>query len=130
MSRFSTRAKVIRECGSGYIKKLLECLDSLVDVWGKFDLSEEPTLSEKVMVKSKHPGITELPDGAWDEWGVKDLVSHFIKIAKSKGKSAMAKAIMNIERWNVKQNPKLSAKARSVMDALKKSGEWEEIEPK
>jgi hypothetical protein len=129
MKYFSKRAKIIEECGSGYNKKLLDDIRSLIDIWGKFEVSEEPTLSEKVMVKSKNLGITELPQGAWDDWGMKDLVAHFIKIAKEKGKSAMSKAILNIERWNKKQNPKLADKARSVMDALKKSEQWLSIEP-
>ena len=124
---FSQRAKKIKECGSGYVKKLIEWTESFVDVWSSFELSENPTLSEKVAVKVKTPGITKLPKDAWNEWGVKDLVIHFIKIAKKKGKPAMAKAIMNIERWNKNQNPELADKARSVMDALKKSKEWEEM---
>jgi hypothetical protein len=127
MVNFSKRSKAIESCGSGYIKKLLEAANDFVDAWGQFEVSEELTLSEKVMVKAKFPGITKLPANSWSEWPVKDLVSHFIKIAKKKGKPAMTRAISNIERWNSRQNPELSQKARSVMDALMKSKEWGEI---
>ena len=46
-------------------------------------------------IKAKHPGITELPENGWD-WAVEKLVSHFVKMAKKKGRGAISKAIQNI----------------------------------
>jgi hypothetical protein len=85
--------------------------------FGDEDLDEQAT----TQIKATHPGITKLPEGAWNEWPVAKLVKHFAKLADKVGKPETMRAIMNIERWNKKQNPTLSEKARSVIDKLKKS---------
>jgi hypothetical protein len=78
-------------------------------------------------IEAKHEGITELPEGAWGDWGVEKLVNHFISLAKKKGKPAMSNAINNIIRWNKSDNKELSSKAREVMDKLMASKVWENI---
>jgi hypothetical protein len=78
-------------------------------------------------IEAKHEGITELPEGAWGDWGVEKLVSHFIALAKKKGKPAMSNSINNIIRWNKNTNKELSSKAREVMDKLMASKVWENI---
>lgn len=75
-------------------------------------------------IEVKNPGIEELPEGAWNDWSVDKLVSHFKSLAGKKGKPEISKSINNIERWNKNSNKSLSDKARSVMDKLSK--EWEE----
>ena len=78
-------------------------------------------------IKIKHPGITELPTGAWGDWKAGKLVEHFISVAKKKGRGPIMRSILNIERWNKNDNKPLSSKARGVINALKKSPEWNEI---
>ena len=76
-------------------------------------------------IKAKNPGITDLPDGAWKEWSVGKLVSHFKTQAKEDGKQAISRAVNNIARWNKKKDPSLSKKAKSVMEKLSKAWDKE-----
>lgn len=71
----------------------------------------------------KNPGVSELPDGAWDDWSVEKLVNHFHALAGKEGKQEVARIVNNIERWNENKNPSLSNKARSVMEKL--HSKWE-----
>lgn len=87
-------------------------------------------LSEKTMVKAKYSGVLGMPEGAWNTWSVSKIVSNAIEQAKKRGKSAISKAIVNLERWNKKQNPKLATKARQVLNSLSSNKAWEDIEPK
>lgn len=93
--------------------------------WSAFEAIRDlacDTLSEvadTTKIQATHPGITSLPDGAWAEWPVARLTSHFAKLAGKIGKPAAMRAVLNIERWNKAQNPSLSEKARGVIDALK-----------
>jgi len=86
--------------------------------------NREQVMANTKDIKAKNPGIMEMPEGAWDRWSVKKLVAHFTTMGKKKGKPETARAIMNIERWNKNRDPALSAKARSVMNVLKKSSGW------
>ena len=104
----------------------VSCLKSARSSNKREDVLLEKT-SDTKKIKSENPGITGLPEGAWKKWSVGKLVNHFISKAKSKGKPAISKAVMNIERWNKNDNPTLSKKARSVMNKLKASKEWEGI---
>jgi hypothetical protein len=62
-----------------------------------------------------HPGILEVPEGS----SVMDLgYEHFEDLAKSKGLGAIVKALLNLERWNSKSNPKLSSWARGMINQL------------
>ena len=81
-------------------------------------------------IKAKHPGILDLPEGAFSSWSVDKLVRKMISLAKSKGKGAVSRAVNNIARWQSKRAPELAAKARSVMAALKKSKKWQNIPSK
>lgn len=87
-------------------------------------------LNEKAMVKAKYKGTLGMPEGAWDEWSIPQIVSHAIGEAKKRGKSAISKAIVNLVRWNKKQNPALSKKADAVLQQLSTDKGWLAIEPK
>ena len=78
-------------------------------------------------IKVKNPGILEIPEGAFNEWGVGKLVKHFISLAKKKGKAAVMRAVVNLERWNKNDDPDIAKKARSVINALKESTDWEAL---
>lgn len=93
-------------------------LDEFVTEWSELDEKSAKN------IKAVNPGISKLPEGAWDEWGVSKLAGHFKKLGSSIGKPEAMRAILNIERWNKNQNPKLSEKARSVIDMLKKDKDW------
>jgi len=72
-------------------------------------------------IKVKHPGVLDVPDGK----NFYDLpLSHYIDLAKSKGKPEIMKALLNLERWNSKKDPSLSGKARAIIDKLKSNSEW------
>lgn len=72
-----------------------------------------PALFKKAKVK--HPGILEVPEGK----DVEDLpVSHFVALAKKKGRGAIVRALMNLHRWNKKRDPKLSAWAKKTQEAV------------
>lgn len=83
----------------------------------------------KPRTKATHPGITRLPDGAWHDWPVERLVDHFVAQARKQGKPAMARAVLNIWRWNQRRNPLLSQKARKVMNRLEADPRWAGIAP-
>lgn len=87
-------------------------------------------LNEKTMVKAKYEGVLAMPEGAWNTWNASKIVSHVIDQAKKRGKGAISKAIVNLVRWNKKQNPKLSRKAQGVLNTLSKSEAWNSIESK
>jgi len=70
-------------------------------------------------IKVVNPDIESLPENAWNEWSIDKLASHFVSQAKQKGREAISKSIMNIERWNSEKNPDLSKKARSVFEKYK-----------
>lgn len=78
-------------------------------------------------IEVKNPGILGVPDGKnfWDL-----PVSHFIDLAKSKGKGAIMKALLNLERWNKNDDPDISKKARAIIDKLTGNTEWEKIPAK
>jgi hypothetical protein len=78
-------------------------------------------------IKVKNEGILNLPEGAFKDWAVSKLVTHFIGLAKSKGVKAVMNAILNLERWNKTDNPEISTKARSVINALEGNSEWEDL---
>lgn len=70
-------------------------------------------------IKVVNPDIQNLPKNAWNEWSIEKLASHFVSLAKDKGREEVSKSIMNIERWNSEKNPDLSKKARSVFEKYK-----------
>lgn len=72
----------------------------------------------------KNPGILDLPQGK-NFWDVG--LNHYISLGKSKGKSAIMKALLNLERWNKNDNPKISQMARIIINQLKKNSEWKSI---
>jgi len=73
-------------------------------------------------IKVKHTGILEIPE---DKDFDKMPLSHYLALEKSKGKPAIMKALLNLERWNKKKNPEISSKARKIIDALMKKHEKE-----
>lgn len=85
------------------------------------EATTQDALIERVLVTAKTPGITGLPDDAWKEWSVGKLVKHFRTLGGQIGKAPAMRTVLNIERWNKTQDPKLSAKARTVIDQIKES---------
>lgn len=83
-------------------------------------LLEEDTTNIKV----KNPGITELPEGAWNEWTIGKLVDHLYRVAGKDKRQEIARAVNNIARFNENRDPELSDKAKSVMSKL--HDKWEE----
>jgi hypothetical protein len=78
-------------------------------------------------IKVENEGILEIPEGK----SFSDMpMSHFISLAKKIGKGPVSKAINNIARFNENKNPSLAKKASSMMDSLKNSTEWQDIESK
>jgi hypothetical protein len=70
-------------------------------------------------IMAENPGILELPEGAFVDWGIGKLVDHLAGIVEKKGRAAVSRALVNLERWNKKQNPDVSKKARKVLDRMK-----------
>ena len=63
----------------------------------------------------KHPGVLEVPEGE----DIESLsLSHFVNLAKKKGRSTIVKALMNLYRWNKNDDPKLSAWAKDMQEKL------------
>lgn len=83
--------------------------------WEKGAMKEQTAM--EIMAES--PGILELPEGAFADWGIGKLVDHLARIAANKGKASVSRALVNLERWNKKQNPEVSKKARRVLDRMK-----------
>ena len=78
-------------------------------------------------IKVKHPGVLEVPEGK----DFSDLpISHYISLAKSKGKREIMDALLNLERWNSSKAPDVSANARKVINSLMSSKSWEDIPSK
>jgi len=78
-------------------------------------------------IKVTHPGVLDVPEGK----SFSSLpLSHFIDIAKSKGKGEVMKALLNLERWNKEKDPSVSKAARGIIDKLESSNEWKNIAAK
>jgi len=75
-------------------------------------------------IKVEHPGILEIPKTKkfWDM-----PLRHYLSLGNKKGKGAVMKALLNLERWNKKEEPKVSKAARNIIDHLKINKEWEDI---
>lgn len=67
-------------------------------------------------IQAENPGLLELPENGFNDWNIEKLVSHFVSLAKKKGREAISKGIQNIIRWNKEKNKSLSDKAQSVFD--------------
>lgn len=64
--------------------------------------------------KVKHPGILEIgEDGVMSK-----SPDYFIKLAKTKGKAPVVRALMNLYRWNKSKNPKLSKWAKDTQEKV------------
>lgn len=78
-------------------------------------------------IKVTHPGVLEVPEGK----SFSSLpLSHFIGLAKNKGKGEIMKALLNLERWNKSKDPGTSKAARGIIDKLEASDEWKNIASK
>jgi hypothetical protein len=72
---------------------------------------------ETTSIKVKNPGILEVPK----DKGFGDLpLSHYTALEEKKGRGAVMRALLNLERWNSNNHPSTSAKARAIINALKK----------
>lgn len=76
---------------------------------------------EQVKIKAKTPGILKLSPGEFGTGAVGGLVKKMVARGKTIGNQAVSRAIQNLVRWNKKQNPKLSAKAKKVADGFSKA---------
>ena len=73
-------------------------------------------------IKVEHPGILEIPEGK----GFDDMPqAHYISLAKKKGRGAVMRALLNLERWNQEKAPSVSNKARTIINGLKNNPEWQ-----
>lgn len=107
---------------------LLEMANNFFGNDDELDTEVETMLEESTKdIKVEHPGIEKMKAGAWEDKTIAELVKHFITLAKTKGKAAVMRSILNIERWNEKKNKPLSSKARSVINKLEASKQWENI---
>lgn len=75
-------------------------------------------------IEVKNPGILEIPEDK-NFWEMP--LSHFISLGKKKGKSAVMKALNNLERWFSNSKPELSSHARDIIDGLLDNSEWVEL---
>jgi hypothetical protein len=75
-------------------------------------------------IKATHPGILDLPDGK-HFWQVP--ISHYVNLAKKKGKGAIMRALTNLERWNKNKEPEIAKKARALIDRLKANKQYAAI---
>jgi len=83
--------------------------------------------TDTTKIKVKNPGVLNIPEGKnfWDM-----PLSHFINLAKTKGKKEISAAINNLVRWNKNDNPSISKKASAIMNKLKNNKEWQNIAAK
>ena len=114
------------------MKDILNKIDSILDEeTSSIDFLTEQTLSFLIEAKKKkkgkwakakvkHPGILEVPP---DKHVMTLPDSHFITLAKKKGRGAVVKALMNLYRWNKKRNPKLSSWAKKTQEKVSASFE-------
>ena len=104
-----------------------EFSDEQVEVAGLFGHDPREVylaLADVEKIKVKHEGVLEIPKGkSFSTVGLK----HYINLAKKKGKPAVMRGLLNLERWNKNKNPKLSEKARSIINRLKENSEWKKI---
>lgn len=78
-------------------------------------------------IKVKHPGLLDIPSGK-NFWEVP--LSHYIDLAKKKGKSAVMHGLLNLDRWNKDKHPEISSKAKAIIDKLEKNSDWKGIASK
>lgn len=99
--------------------------------WGAFEALRTyayDTVTEKdtTKIQATHPGISELPPGAWGSWKVDRLVKHFEALGAKIGAAPAMRAALNIERWNKDKDPALSQKARAVINRIKEQADDDE----
>jgi len=109
-------------------EKFTECLtetaiDYLTD--GLIEGLLESKDTSKIAVK--HENVLGLKKGGFMKFTAGAAIR---KAKKSKTKAFVMKALVNLERWNKKGNPKVAKHARSIINQLKKSKEWNELETK
>ena len=109
-------------------EKFTECLtetaiDYLTD--GLIEGLLESKDTSKIQVK--HENVLGLKKGGFMKFTAGAAVR---KAKKGKTKAFVMKALVNLERWNKKENPKVAKHARSIINQLKKSKEWNELETK
>lgn len=81
----------------------------------------------RAIVRTKTKGAMQLPPGGFKDSSVSKLVEHFVKLARKHGKSAATRPLVNLLRWDKRTHPKLSQKARAVLDKLKADPRYQDI---
>ena len=76
------------------------------------------TTSKWKNFKVVHQNVLQIPRG---KTFLSTPISHFVSIAKKKGRALVVRALLNLERWNKTKNPKLSAHARAAINAIGKA---------
>ena len=78
-------------------------------------------------IKVKHTGILEIPE---DKKFIDMPISHFVDLAKSKGRAEIVRALNNLVRWHSPKSKspdeKIVAKANKAKEAIEKAFEKEE----
>lgn len=75
------------------------------------------TYEDFLLEKIKNPGLLEVPDGK----KVTDMpVSHFVALAKTKGKDKIIRGLLNLYSWNIKKNKTLSDWAKDMKEKVSK----------
>lgn len=112
--------------------KLVDCME-IVGHFQPMVLDKGDIIMEKLMedgtstIKVKNPGLLKVPADK-EFWQMP--VSHYVALAHEIGRAAVMRGLMNLERWNSVRAPEVSAKARTLIDTLKKNSEWQGISPK
>ena len=68
--------------------------------------------------KITHENVLQIPKG---KTFLTTPISHFVALAKKKGRALIVRALLNLERWNKTKNPKLAAHARAAINAIGKA---------
>ncbi len=99
----------------GYTEEMIRVVMSNKRLLGEV---EDPS-----KIKVTHPGVLEVPEGKEVE---KLPASHFINLAKKKGRGPVVKALMNLYRWNKGkggEKGKLANWAKKTQETLSKAME-------
>ncbi len=68
--------------------------------------------------KITHENVLAIPK---NKTFVKMPLSHFVNLAKKKGRALIVRALLNLERWNKTRNPAIAKHARAAINAIAKA---------
>ena len=79
-------------------------MDATSEKWKKFEIT--------------HQNVLEIPK---NKTFLKMPISHFVNLAKRKGRALIVRALLNLERWNKTKNPAIAKHARAAIKAIAKA---------